>query len=152
MASRITFIGVPGRGKGAFMKRFCRFAQEHVEAGSTVAVFTAGAEQASALDDLLWTYDEGGFMPHSVLGAATSPLERVVVSVTGTERPSADVIMNFSDEAVAAPVLQAPDADVVVYEFVPPDNPAARQAARRKWERYKEMGIVPSHRTTLEEV
>lgn len=117
-----------------------------------MAVFSAGADQARAMDDLLWTYDEGGFLPHSVLGAATSPLERVVVLLPGAERPAADVIMNFSDEAVAGRVLQAPDAEIVVYEFVPPDSPAARQASRRKWERYKEMGIIPSHRATLEEV
>lgn len=134
------------------MKRFCHFAQRHVEAGATVAVFTAGPEQARAMDDLLWTFDEGGFVPHSILGAATSPLEKIVVSKPGTERPAADVIMNFSDEAVAAGVLLAPDAEIVVYEFVPPDSPAARQASRRKWEGYKKMGIAPSHRTTLEEV
>jgi len=134
------------------MKRLCHFAQKHVEAGSTVAVFTAGEEQARVMNDLLWTYDDGSFLPHSLVGAQTSPLERIVVSMPGSERPAADVIMNFSDEAVAASVVQSSETEIAVYEFVPPDSPAARQASRRKWERYKEMGVVPSHRTTLEEV
>jgi len=47
----------------------CRLAEKAWRLGHRVYVYTAGEDEARWLDQLLWTFSQGSFVPHRRLGA-----------------------------------------------------------------------------------
>lgn len=78
----------------------CRLTEKAYQQGHRVYVHTADPQQSNRLDNLLWQYRDGSFVPHS-LGAddgADDPLTPVHI---GHGEPSAehhDVLVNLAGE------------------------------------------------------
>lgn len=70
-----------GRLRGA-----CRLSQKIYTLGHTALVQTEDLEQAKALDDLMWTFDQSSFIPHSLDKVA----ENDVPILIGYETPQSN--------------------------------------------------------------
>lgn len=83
------------------MARFaCRLVDKAFRLGHQVYVLTENAEAAHRMDDLLWTYPAGSFIPHTLLGNDTPPGGHAPVLV-GWEAPpdqAHDVLMPLTAE------------------------------------------------------
>jgi DNA polymerase-3 subunit chi len=64
----------PGEARARFA---CRLAEKVWQQGNRVYIHTDGAEQSRRLDELLWTFRAGSFVPHSLdedASADTTPI------------------------------------------------------------------------------
>ena len=85
------------------MQRFaCRLASKAVTAGREVHIHTSDASSAGAVDELLWEYPEGRFIPHAIVeveNATSTGSVKAPVTVGCAEPAGADgVLINLSNE------------------------------------------------------
>lgn len=74
----------------------CKLAGKAFRLGHQVYLLTGSPEQAQALDDLLWTFSAGSFIPH---GLQSEPMDPVPPVIIGTQAPPpefADVLISLA--------------------------------------------------------
>ena len=139
----IKFSGVEGRQYFAIMRRLMASLQSAVDKGQSVLIFPSDDKHAAKLDEQLWSLVDSSFLPHSVAGPDSSPLERVVIAPDRAGFFGASVYVNFSGDAVERERLEEHDGNVVVYEFFLQDTQEGKERGRLKWQHYREMGYSP---------
>ncbi|MBP6899441.1 MAG: DNA polymerase III subunit chi [Burkholderiaceae bacterium] len=124
----------------------CRLLRKAWRAGHRIAVCGSAAELAR-LDQLLWTFEPGEFIPHLRLraGQAVAPrLQRTplwLVERAGDAQASqAQVLLNLGPELADDDPAALAAAYVRVLELVS-DDEADVQAGRERWRRYKAAGV-----------
>jgi len=116
----------------------CRLAEKAYRLGHRVYLLAADAGAANELDDLLWTFSQGSFIPHARLDPAVD-VDDVPVLVGHTEPPEAfhDVLVSLAAEA---PPWFHRFARVA--ELVGADEPE-KARARDRFRYYREHGATP---------
>lgn len=119
----------------------CRLVRKAWRSGHQVVVVADGADLAK-LDQLLWTFEPGEFLPHARLQPGNAPegrLQRTPVWLVAQARdaPSHDVLVNLGAQAVT-------DADAFqrVIDVVA-DGAQDVAAGRTRWRAYKAAGHTP---------
>jgi len=111
----------------------CTIAGKAVAQGSSVYILTGNREQAQAMDDLLWTFQDTSFLPHSL-----------------TDRDmDAPVLIGWEE-----PDLQKPDILINLTATVPGcaasfnraieivgDDPEQRELGRNRYRQYRKLGF-----------
>jgi DNA polymerase IIIc chi subunit len=110
----------------------CRLTQDHYRAGRTVYIRTPDQKQSANLDKLLWTFEQGGFVPHRLAADKNDPAP--VVIGEALPEPAPEVFINLARE-VPPNCQRFP----WILEVVDPD-PKETQAARERYRRYRELG------------
>lgn len=100
-----------------------------------IVVKTADAAQAEALDQVLWTYDPGSFMPHSAAADAFAAEQPVFLTAEDMNPNSAQMIV-LTGGATAEDVA----AFTLCCELFDGNDEEAVKAARARWASYKEAG------------
>lgn len=116
----------------------CRLTEKAYKSGMQVFLRTEDEAQTRRLDDLLWSFRQGSFIPHSsVNGQRGEPV------LIGAEEPASGengLLINLSNNDVHHPANYQRVAELV------DDTPAIRQAARQRYSQYREAGHdVNSH-------
>jgi DNA polymerase III subunit chi len=101
--------------------------------GEPTLVLARSAEQAEALDDLLWSFDPDAFVPHQIAGNDEDDITAVLIVPPGTSTPDRTLVINLRDQC-------AEGSFDVVKEIVPAD-PAERAGARQRWRDYQQRGL-----------
>ena len=143
--TRIDFYTLSTDNLDARLRVACRIAQKAVQQRHHVFVNAADETDANRLDDLLWTFSQGSFIPHLVAGrgAVADGDEPVVIGVGDTDSaddPPAeagehwDVMINLAQEVPGffsryARVAEVVDAD-----------PARRTQGRQRYRYYQDRG------------
>jgi len=113
----------------------CELAKRALAAGQTVLILARDAEQAEALDALLWEFDEDAYLPHQIAGSdEDDAITPILIVPPGTDTPDRPLVINLRDEI-------APGQYERVLEVVPAD-PAAREPLRARWRAYQERGFT----------
>lgn len=113
----------------------CRLALMAWERGHSICIVTGDEKSAKALDELLWAYPEGRFLPHELSepGASPSP---VTISAS-LPADASDVVINLTDKALEGDLnFQR------LLEIVPHREPE-RKASRQKFRTYRSLGLDP---------
>jgi DNA polymerase-3 subunit chi len=98
--TRVDFY-VIGAPDGTSRERLaCRLVEKAYKLGHRVYVHTASPRQAAAVDDLLWTFRAGSFVPHGLHPAADEAAPVLVGHDTAPEQV-AEVLVNLADEVPA---------------------------------------------------
>ena len=115
----------------------CRLAMMAWEQGHRVAVLTSDEGEAESLDELMWDYPAGRFLPHQ---HGTSPASSpICIDVSGADiSPDREVVINLADVAVSDPSRFRR-----LLEIVPGEEPK-RLASRTKFREYREQGLNPA--------
>jgi len=115
----------------------CRLAMMAWEQGHRVAVRTSDEAEAEALDELMWDYPAGRFLPHQ---RGSSPAKTpICIDVSNAEiTPDREVVINLADTAVTEP-----SRFKRLLEIVPGEEPK-RLASRTKFREYREQGLDPA--------
>lgn len=121
-----------------------RLAEKGWRLGHAVHVHTSNAEQATRLDQYLWTFRDGSFLPHALIDDALSNLSDSpypVVVGAGTEPlPATGILINLGDEVPG--FFSRIDR---VMEIVGGDA-RTRSAARERFKFYRDRGYdLTSH-------
>ena len=140
---QVDFYVIDDPSVGARLKLACKLAEKAYLASQSVLIWHTEPDELKALDDLLWTFRDGSFLPHEMVTATT---------VTG-------------DGTAAAPILltagTAPANDVDVLINLAPDVPACvaqskrvieiidgddnrRRAGRARFKAYRDRGLTPA--------
>ncbi|MDA8360572.1 MAG: DNA polymerase III subunit chi [Gammaproteobacteria bacterium] len=112
----------------------CRLAEIAYQRGHKVLI-VAPQDQLAALDDLLWTFGAGTFVPHGPYG------QDEPVQLAPTEPENGDVLITLSPE-----LPQHAEGFTRVVEIVG-GSEAEKSAARPRFRYYREKGMMPTVHT-----
>jgi DNA polymerase-3 subunit chi len=119
----------------------CRLAEKAYEQGLHVTVRTSTPGETAAFDELLWTFAEGSFVPHTVWPSEPETALATPVLVGSSAFPDThrDVLINLASDAPADFSAYAR-----VCEIVDGDE-AGKRAGRARWRFYREAGCSPAN-------
>lgn len=118
----------------------CRLAEKAWQQGHRVYIHTRDASQSQQLDDLLWTFRDGSFVPHTLDDDTEAERAPIHIGHNGEPRHHDDVLINM-DRTV--PLFFSRFKRVA--EVVGGDE-EERQAGRERFRFYRDRGYpLDSH-------
>jgi DNA polymerase III subunit chi len=114
--------------------------EKTVERGWRAVIQAGSAERVQALDALLWTYREDGFLPHGTTADGASDRQPVFLT-DGNDNPNGAVIRFLVDGAVASDFKTY---QRLVFMFDGRD-PQALAGARSQWKAAKAAGCAVTY-------
>ncbi|NID16958.1 DNA polymerase III subunit chi [Luteibacter yeojuensis] len=111
----------------------CELAKRAFGAQQPTLILTRDFEQAEAIDEYLWAFDEDAYIPHQLAGDDEDGNTAVLIVPPGVETPDRPMVINLRDTC-------APGRFDRVLEVVAAD-PAEREGSRARWTQYKQAGF-----------
>lgn len=136
-AGRVDFYVLTDPQPAARLRFACRLAEKAWHMEHRVHLHAASAAQAGELDDLLWTFRQGSFVPHEVITAGEPASSPVTIGHGSTWPPDAQLLINLDDSV--------PDR-VTAFERVAEivdDSAEGRRLARARYRHYQQHGCTP---------
>ena len=117
----------------------CRIAEKAYGQGRRVAVRTASPAETAELDELMWTFADRSFVPHSVWPAEPAVAEHTPVLIASGALPDShrDVLINLGADGPSDPSRFGR-----ICEVVGADEDTKRRA-RIRWRGYRDAGLAP---------
>ena len=114
----------------------CRLAEKIYRLGKRVYIHTSNEQHTRILDDLLWIFQSGSFVPHECYQDRTTPQSPVVIGHHAQPVADVDVLINLSDEM---PMFYSRFARVA--EIVDGEE-AVKIKGRDRFRLYREQGCT----------
>lgn len=137
---RVDFYVLPAGDKNAPLPFTCRLTEKAYDLGQRIYIHAETEAQAAQLDNLLWTFRQGSFIPHALYETDNDSELPAHIGWRG-EPASRDLLINL---APAVPLFY--DRFERIAEIVSPDE-TAKLAARARFKFYREHGITPESHT-----
>jgi DNA polymerase III subunit chi len=134
--TRIDFYVLKDPGEAACAQFACRLTEKAVRQGHQVYINTESAVQLQQLDDLLWTFRAGSFLPHAVDSGEDHDESPVLLAHDREPRNSHDILVNLANEV--PPFFSRFNR---VAELAG-GNDAQRVEARNRYRYYKDRGYT----------
>ena len=113
----------------------CKLAEKAWRLDNTVYIHAGSQADAERLDELLWTFRDGSFVPHSLAGrndgTESSP---IMIGCELQNTDTRDLLINLCDE-----IPPFAEGFPRVAELVTSDE-TCRQASRKRYAAYREQG------------
>lgn len=133
--SKIDFYVIRGTGEQSRRQFACRLAEKAYRLDNTVHIVTTDRHSAQQMDDLLWTFRDGSFVPHEVVGQDSADMPAPVSIDVKAEPPrSCDLLINLSDD-----IPSSAGSFPRVAEIVTSDEDA-RARSRKRYVDYRDRG------------
>ena len=136
--TRVDFYLLPTAEPRGRLKFACRLTEKAYKLTHRVHLHAHDANEANALDELLWTFRQGSFVPHELITDNTSPGATAVSPVTigygGLCPASADVVIDLAGCAGNLTTEVSRIADVV------DGSEISRAEARTRYRAYQQSG------------
>jgi len=130
---RVDFYITDEAVPGARLRLACRLTEKAYVAGHRVFVSADEAELAQ-LDELLWTFADGSFVPHGIARDASVAEEPVLLGCRAPEGDPLEILLNLTST-----IPDCASRAQRVIEVI--DGDAARRAAGRvRFKAYRDMG------------
>jgi DNA polymerase-3 subunit chi len=132
--SRIDFYVLTEAGESARHMFACRLAEKAYRLNNSVRIRTLDRGLASRIDELLWTFRDGSFVPHEIAdspGAAESP---VTIASDDGSATGIDLLINLAQD-VPADIAAFPR----IAEIVSSDEDC-RLLSRQRFAAYRDQG------------
>ena len=137
MAPRIDFYVLPGQESKGRLLLACRLAEKAYGLGHRVYLHAASPEQARQLDDLLWTFRQGSFVPHTLCPPVEGDASPVSIGSDETPAAAAEVLINLSDTVPAFFEHYQRVAELV------DQQPSVLTKSRERFRFYRDRGYEP---------
>ena len=111
----------------------CELAKKAFASEQPALVLARSQDQAEALDEKLWEFDENAFIPHQLAGDDDDAITAVLIVPPGVAAADRPLVINLRDDC-------APGLFERVLEVVPADE-AQRAGSRERWKTYKAAGF-----------
>jgi DNA polymerase III subunit chi len=118
------------------LRLVCELARKAHDANLWTLVLARDAEQAEALDEMLWDMGDDAYIPHQIAGDEEDALTPVLIATPDIDAPMRPLVINLRDDAVEGSFER-------VLEVVPADA-SAREPLRERWKQYKARGLEVS--------
>jgi DNA polymerase-3 subunit chi len=111
----------------------CELVRKAFDANLWTLVLARDAEQAEALDEMLWDMGDDAYIPHQIAGDEEDELTPVLIATPEIDAAMRPLVINLRDGAVEGTFAR-------VLEVVPADD-SAREPLRERWKQYKARGL-----------
>ena len=132
--TQIDFYLVPGESVENRLRFACRLTDKAYRLGNRVFIHTESAQQTRLLDDLLWTFQQNSFVPHSLYQDTGETPAPVLLAHDAEPDAGSQVLINLAAEV---PLFFSRFERVV--EIVDQDE-NQRQQARERFKFYRDRG------------
>lgn len=136
--TRVDFYILPDEQPNNLRLFACRLAEKAWQQGHRILIRTENADEARKMDDLLWTFRDGSFIPHALAGSDDDTVQPILIS--GDDGDSggfpllinmrADIVQHAGAERIAEIVNQAADL---------------KQRGRAHYKLYRDLGHELHH-------
>ncbi len=127
------YLIAKGRFREEPLRLVCELAKKAFDANLWTLVLARDAEQAEAIDEMLWDMGDDAYIPHQIAGDEEDELTPVLIATPDIDAPMRVLVINLRDGAVEGNFQR-------VLEVVPADD-SAREPLRERWRRYKARGL-----------
>ena len=111
----------------------CELAKKAFTAEQPLLILARSQEQAEAIDELLWEFDEDAFIAHQIAGDDDDAFCAVLISTPDYAPEDRALVLNLRDDCV-------PGQWDRVLEVVAADT-SERDGSRTRWREYQQRGI-----------
>jgi len=133
--ARVDFYVLQAAGEPARQQFACRLAEKAYKLKNTVHICTTDRAAAEQMDDLLWTFRDGSFVPHELIGRdADSVRSPVTIADVSVASVGPDLLINLGPAAA-----ENCDSFPRVAEIVTSDDHGL-QESRKRYAHYRELG------------
>ena len=134
---RVDFYVIEGALASGRLKVACRLAEKAYLACQRALIWHSDRTELETLDELLWTFADGSFVPHDWLTSNAAAEAPVLLSAGSPPAAKFDFVVNLA--ADAPPFLHLTRR---IAEIVDGDE-GRRRAGRLRFKAYRELGIEP---------
>jgi DNA polymerase-3 subunit chi len=138
---RVDFYVITEAVGTARLRVACRLAEKAYLASQRALIWHTDRAELEALDELLWTFADGSFVPHEWLTSNVAPEAPVLLSAGTPPVEGFDFVVNLA--ADPPPFLHLTRR---IAEIIDGDE-ARRRAGRARFKAYRELGIEPATHT-----
>ena len=96
--ARVDFYVLKQDGEQARRLFACRLAEKAYKLDNTVHIIAPSREAAERVDDLLWTFRDGSFVPHHLVGSMDEPESPVTIGCSHDDVAPRDLLINLCDD------------------------------------------------------
>jgi DNA polymerase-3 subunit chi len=139
MPTQVDFYTTADARPEAAARLLCRVIEKAYKQGRTLFVHTASPRRARFIDDLLWTFRDGSFVPHECMDGAQTPSTPVRIGSGNIVRGDATVLVNLSEQV---PLPMAGFERVV--DAAPGGDPGL-SAGRQRYRWYQQQPVELQH-------
>lgn len=133
--ARVDFYILAQGGERARYVFACKLAEKAWRLDHSVYIRTRSRADAERLDDLLWTFRDGSFVPHGLAGRMDGTEESPIMIGADSDGVAArDLLINLGDDIPAFA-----EGFPRVAELVTSDE-TSRQLSRRRYAAYRDRG------------
>lgn len=132
--TRVDFYVLDHSDSQAQQRLACRIADKAYSKENQIYIHTNDPQQSEQLDQLMWVYKDGSFLPHCLISAEESIQTPVLIGHDHEPEHNTDVLINLADEV---PGFFSRFERIV--ELVTGDEPT-RQKARQRYKFYRDRG------------
>ena len=125
-----------GESSPGAAKLACRLTLMALERKQKIFIVTTSDASSKQLDELMWQYPEGRFIPHAIAGEQESSKAPVNIGTLSGLSP-ADVVINLCLEAIPQPERFSRLLEIVPYA----DD--EKEASRAKFRIYRNLNLNP---------
>ena len=129
--TKVSFYVLPeGQEKLHFA---CRLTEKAFKQGQRIYLYGADAQTCGALDDLLWTFRQGSFVPHQLWNGGS--VDAATPVIIGSSEPPPDLdatLVNVADDV--------PDFFSRFERVAEIVDSAGKEPARRRYKFYQDRG------------
>jgi len=133
--ARIDFYILDQAGQHSRQTFACRLAEKAYRLDNKVHIHTASRGDAQRLDELLWTFRDGSFVPHQRLADSAADIDSpITIGCEDDPVPPRDLLINLCDD-----IPSCAEAFPRVAELVTSDDDC-KQLSRNRFATYRDQG------------
>ncbi len=134
--TQVDFYILGDQAKGDRYQLACRIADKAWQSNRRIYLNTNSEAESRHIDRLLWTYREGSFLPHGILGESDQATTPIIIGNGGDAADEHDVLINLANEV---PLFFSRFERVA--EFIDND-PEIRKSGRDRYRLYRDRGYT----------
>jgi DNA polymerase-3 subunit chi len=132
--SRVDFYVLQRTDEQARRLLACRLAEKAYRLDHTVYVHTMSPADATQLDELLWTFRDGSYVPHALIEESDTTPSPVTIGCKAKIDEARDLLINLCDD-----IPEFADEFARIAELVTADD-ECRRLSRKRYAQYREKG------------
>ena len=133
--SQVDFYVLNASGESNRQHFACRLAEKAYRLNNSVHIQVADQQSAAQIDELLWTFRDGSFVPHEILQMSADKSEApVTIGSDALPVTDCDLLINLSDS-----IAESSAAFARVAEIVTSDD-ESKKRSRQHFVEYRNEG------------
>ena len=131
---RIDFYVLSQSGEKARQQFACKLAEKAYRLDNTVHIVAATRADAERLNELLWTFRDGSFVPHHIVPPPPNTDSPISIGCESDEVEARDLLINLCDEVPSVAKLFPRVAELVS------SDEDSKLCSRKRYGLYRDQG------------